>query len=519
MKLYKLLPIAALLLASCTEDEMDRINTDHGNPPIENIDGKLMITDGIVSTGYSTVGGDYSFYTSLYTEQLFGTGNNQFKNAEMRQLSEVAGSSTFNNVWNGTYANLLNLTQIIAKCGEGGLNEGQADLLGMAQTLAAVNWATLTDMHGDIPCSEALKGAANKQPKLDKQEDIYKLVFQLLDDAIANFATAKAEGMRNVGTQDILYGGDVDKWAAAAHALKARYKLHTMVRDNAALGQALTEANAAIAGGFKGMQLTFFDGSMSAMQSWAAFQYSRDYVACSTTMQKLLTDRNDPRTNIYIFYYDESENEQDPADEDFYLPTVGIPGNEAMSTAAGAWDLSAPKWLTYNADGIAYGDQSLHIMSLSEVYFIIAEAQARQNADCKAALTNAVAAAFDDARAFASSPDAVGALEAPMSMTAADYVATLDMSNPLKEVMVQKYIAQGRDEQVETYNDLRRCKALNQEFITLTNPRNTNGGANRWPLRLPYGNSGVSANVNVREAYGDGLYIFTENIWLFGGTR
>ena len=87
------------------------------------------------------------------------------------------------------------------------------------------------------------------------------------------------------------------------------------------------------------------------------------------------------------------------------------------------------------------------------------------------------------------------------------------------EVMVQKYLSQCRDEQAETYNDLRRCKALGKEYVVMTNPKNVNGSSNRWPLRLPYGNSGVSSNPNVRAAYGDGLYVFTEPVWVFGGTR
>ena len=54
MKLYRILPVVALLLASsCSEDEMDRINTDYGNPPVGVINGRLMITDAITSTGFS----------------------------------------------------------------------------------------------------------------------------------------------------------------------------------------------------------------------------------------------------------------------------------------------------------------------------------------------------------------------------------------------------------------------------------------------------------------------------------
>lgn len=511
MKLYKLIPVAALLLASCSEDEMDRINTDYGNPPVSVINGRLMITDAITATGFSTVSGDYSFYTSVYNEQIFGTGNNQFKNAELRQISEVAGSSTFNNSWNSVYSNLLNIKTIMGKCEDGGLNAGQKDLLGMAQVLAAINWGVLTDMHGDIPCSEALQGGALKQPKLDTQKDIYDYIFTLLDYAIANLTDAQAEGMANVGEQDILYGNDNAKWLAAAHAIKARYKLHMMIRDTNAATEALSEAKAALTAGFDGMILDIYDGTMALMTPWAAFQYSRDYCACSTTVQSLLQARQDPREDIYIYYYWAGQD-VDPSDPDYSAPVCGIPGNDAMATESSAENLSAPKWLTYTTGwSPMYGAAPTTLMSLSEVNFIIAELEARNGDDCTDALTDAIEASFDESSAFGN-----------ISMTAADYVASLSSrisADAVSEVMTQKYLSQCRDQQVETYNDLRRCKALGKDYVVMTNPKNINGTSNRWPLRLPYGNSGVSSNPNVRAAYGNGLYVFTEPIWIFGGTR
>ena len=38
--------------------------------------------------------------------------------------------------------------------------------------------------------------------------------------------------------------------------------------------------------------------------------------------------------------------------------------------------------------------------------------------------------------------------------------------------------AQALDEQVETYNDLRRLKAMGEEYVILTNPRNAQSGIN-----------------------------------------
>lgn len=501
----------ALTQSSCSEDVMDRINTDNGNPPMDVITAKLMITDAMVSTAFSTASGDYSFYTSIYNEQLFGTANNQFKNAELRQISETASSTTFNNTWNSTYGNLENIKQIIEKCQEGGVSEGQKDIEGMAQLCGALCWGYLTDMHGDIPCSEALQGAGVKQPKIDKQEDVYKHIFSLIDGAIANFEAAIAGGMRNAGAQDVIYGNDNAAWLAAAHAVKARYKLHMMKRDPQAADEAAAEAAKALQLGFEGLDFDKYDGSETLMSPWPAFQYSRDYCANSKTMLDILAERNDPRKNIYINYYYQGEDEGEENGELIYQPTYGTPGNAEEATAA-AGDLDAPKWISYSVDWYPeFAAAKTHIVSLSEMHFILAELQARKGADVTADLTAAVQAAFDDTAAFGS-----------ISMSAADYVASLAAriaADPLKEVMTQKYIAQGRDEQAETYTDLRRCKALGKDCVKMTNPKNVSQGQNRWPLRLPYGNSDVSCNDNVRQAYGDGMYIFTENIWIFGGSR
>ena len=94
----------------------------------------------------------------------------------------------------------------------------------------------------------------------------------------------------------------------------------------------------------------------------------------------------------------------------------------------------------------------------------------------------------------------------------------------MSEILVQKYIAQTRDEQLETYNDMRRCNYVDGSYpVAMTNPKNTQANANRWPLRLPYGSSDVLSNPNVKEAFGSGndagMYIFTENVWWAGGSR
>jgi len=484
------LVLTSTLAVSCSEDTMDRINTDESHPGVDIVNGKFQITDAEVATVYSTLCGNYAWYVSSYTEQLFGTGNNQMKNVEVRDFGEMAASSTFSNEWNSTYLNLKNLVAIKAKCADGGVNAGNYDLLGMEETLEALNWGILTDLHGDIPCSESFGVAKNA--KLDTQKEIYTKIFALLDDAQVNFA----KGGKHVTTQDILFANDLKKWSGLAHAIKARYLLHTYGVDKNILSDVLKEAQAAITAGFDGAKLDIFNGK-TADNAWSAYHWSRSYIGSSKTVDDLLVERADPREALY-------NTNGFGADK----PIIGQPGNseEAMMTQT----VNYPAWLD---NGAAY----LHVFSKSELYFIIAEVKARLAQDAKADFETAVTASFNDY--FVASGSSVD------GSVITDYLKSIETryaGNPLKEIMVQKYIAQTRDEQLETYNDIRRCRYVDGTYyVALTNPMNTQANVNRWPLRMPYGESDVVSNPNVGAAFGSGSsagnYLFTDPIWWAGG--
>lgn len=96
-------------------------------------------------------------------------------------------------------------------------------------------------------------------------------------------------------------------------------------------------------------------------------------------------------------------------------------------------------------------------------------------------------------------------------------VKALFDANPLKETMIQKYLAffGASGESLEAYNDYRRLKAMGESFIELSNPNNKS----KFPLRYTYGSSDVLSNQNVKEAFGDGQYVYSENVWWAGGSR
>ncbi len=93
-------------------------------------------------------------------------------------------------------------------------------------------------------------------------------------------------------------------------------------------------------------------------------------------------------------------------------------------------------------------------------------------------------------------------------------VKPLFVANPLKEIANQKYLAffGASGESTEMYSNIRLWKALGENLIDLKNP-------GKFPLRLPYGNDDTTTNPFVQAAYGDGQYVYSENVWWAGGTR
>jgi len=469
------LSVAFLGLTACSEDTLDHINKDKQHPAPDAVPAYLQLSEAIMSTGFSTVSGDYAFYLASLNEQEMGVGNNQLMYAELRNSNEWASSTTFNNVWNSTYSTLLNIRQIIRKINEevpG--NIGQYDLLGMAQVLEALNFGVLTDMHGDIPYSEALRGQELLQPKLDTQKDIYTGILSTLDDALTNLE--KGKSLKSTANQDIAFGGDVNQWMATAYALKARYLLHQLAVDPSVLSQVETNAEKAISLGFKGFTIREFNGQ-TADNPWSAFIWSRSYTASSLTVLNLMEATNDPRTDYYT--YGEGE--------------AYAPGDEAIAQRTNG--LVYPEWYDL-------GSQPIHLFSKHEIYFILAEVQLRLGKDATTAFQTAVETSVSEVLSWFEDDTSAG-----------DYAVSLGTPT-LQKVFEQKYLAQCVDEQVETYNDLRRVKAMGENYITLTNPFNTQSGINRYPERLPYGNSGVIGNPNVKAAYGDGSYVYTDKTWI-----
>ncbi|MDR3339641.1 MAG: SusD/RagB family nutrient-binding outer membrane lipoprotein [Candidatus Symbiothrix sp.] len=500
-------------LFSCSDETLNEINQDNDHP--KSVESKYIIAELITSTAFHNIGGDLNTYLSAYIEHEVGI-DNQLYRAEIRS-GEPSSSSTFNNVWEGLYTELRNARIVIDQCSEGGRDEGNLVTRGIAEILAAYNSALITDMFGDVPWSEAALVNAdgspkNMTPKIDTQEEIYKGIIAYLDAAITDL---QGSDISSVGSFDFLYRGDKAKWQKLAYGLKARYTLHLLAKSSnkdAELDKILDYVSKSFASISDHAAFNIYDASN--FNPLFDFQWSRDGLAASESFSEKLIARNDPRLRRVFVDADWVQIES-PDGENYFMAPNGTPEQLRYY---------------YNTSVFVYSQlASTMFLSYHELLFIKAEALARKgSAEAGTVLKNAVIAAIANtelsvaAAMEAPEPNRYGGLEETTdpidSDEAADYfdkeVKPLFNANPLREIMIQKYLAffGASGESTEAYNDVRRLKALGENFISLANQ-------NQFPLRCGYGNSDTTTNPEVKAAFGDGKYVYTEAVWWAGGTR
>ena len=206
--IYKyLLILTVFLVASCELTNLDHLDSPNAVSP-ENAELSLFFNN--VQLGFN------NFYTGLsrLTQDVVRMeamdGGNTYNNAY--------GPTSFNGLWNNAYANLLpDFDAIIAIADNP--ETGIPIYAGASKIMKAYVIMTLVDLFADVPYSEAGQGVVVKSPKADGQESVYAAALALIDAAIADFN----KNSPNIGSVDLYYGGNTDKWLKFANTMKLKY--------------------------------------------------------------------------------------------------------------------------------------------------------------------------------------------------------------------------------------------------------------------------------------------------------
>jgi hypothetical protein len=295
MKTLQTIKITAALtvmiaVSSCKKDFLD-VNVDPNNPTKAAIELVLPTAQGYAAYNlgnpYQILGG----YWAQYWTQ--GPTGSQYQAYDQYSIN----SGTFDARWINMYAGPLNDLKYIV---DEGTRTGSVNYAAIGKIMQAYLFQVMTDLHGDIPFSDALKaGEGNIAPKYDSQQDVYDGLIRLVDEGIA---LIDENSTVHPGTDDFFYNGDMHQWLKFANTLKLKiYLRQAYVRPAIAQAgiQAMYADNAEFVDFGDEASLHFTTTQFNQHPLFAHINSLGEFniLASNTSLNRMLT-LNDPRVDV-----------------------------------------------------------------------------------------------------------------------------------------------------------------------------------------------------------------------------
>ena len=205
-KIIAPLTAIALMMSGCDIDKS--INDNPNDITLSDVDARLFL-NGAQLANFTAQVSHVNRITGMYSGQLVGF-TSLYSNIYQYNLT----ADEMNDEWNAAYVGATtNLRHIREAAPDDKL------LVGISKVVEANAIGTMAILMGGVPYSEI--GGEIEDPKFDTQKEVLAALSTLLDGAIADLgsATTRKESF------DVVFGGDKDKWIAAAYTLKARFAL------------------------------------------------------------------------------------------------------------------------------------------------------------------------------------------------------------------------------------------------------------------------------------------------------
>ncbi len=146
--------------------------------------------------------------------------------------------------WTFLYLRAMSNAQLLREQAE---EQASPHYVGVAKVMQAINLGVATDAWENVPFTDAFGGIDGLTPEYDQQATIYETILpELLDGAIADLSAEVSQS--SPGSDDLIYGGDLNQWIKTAQVLKARYAIHLLGKGAT---EAANEALAALSAGYE----------------------------------------------------------------------------------------------------------------------------------------------------------------------------------------------------------------------------------------------------------------------------
>ena len=495
-----------LVFAGCDSvTDFEEINQNPNDPTTA---PSPQILSGLLANfSYQVAGNEAVRTPSLWVQQASQNADPPNINNYQYQTADP------NNLWEAwLYAGAIKDARVLQ---DKARSEENFATVGIGQLIEAWSWMITTDLFGRIPVQEALQSDVTN-PTYDDQSVAYDTVFAKLSRARQNLQQGNDEPL---GSADLLYGGNVQKWLSLAWALEAKAHIHLTesgyesgldgsASRTARAQAALNAAENAFPNGNDDNAAFVYTGGESAENPWYQFTIQNVWVTThqlSSNYVSLLKNQEDPRLGVQARQAGAIDGAQNPATSgapDFsrvpFNPSVHFSpddstyvGHENGTDAIGDENVSSIGTY-YSAPGAP-----LIWMNYAEVKFIEAEARAiTGQGDAAAAYEEGIRASLGQLNVTSLSGVDQTFVDNFVSEQMTDYN---NASDKVREIIEEKYIANFLG--LEPFNDWRRTG-----YPSLQPADNavTEGGV--IPRRFPYPESELNNNAdNVPTGLGQGV--------------
>jgi Starch-binding associating with outer membrane len=379
---------------------------------------------------------------------------------------------------------------------------------------------------GDLPMSEALKKLANQKPKYDSQKQIFIQSFQLLEDANAQLTTL-------INNADVSLSGDIyflertsgaqspleslKKWQKVVNTFRLRALIHLSKKDSDADLKVKQQFSDILGNPTKYPVMTSNADNLEYVYNAVNNKYpdnkeSFGFDALRYNLAATWVNNFAALNDIRVMKVAEPARGLGNADTS-YKSFVGAPTGMDLSTMAAG--VQAGKFSLYNRkryyDG--YTAENTALLSYSEMCFNIAEAINRgwATGDAESWYTKGVKASFtfygvndgDNVITFQRAGAVILAdyVNYTVKFSFNDYFAQSAVkyagnnANGLNQILIQKYLAMGRNSGLEGYYQWRRTG------VPAFSEGTGSSASGKIPLRFQYPSSELSTNTdNVKAA-------------------
>ncbi|MCB0508476.1 MAG: SusD/RagB family nutrient-binding outer membrane lipoprotein [Bacteroidetes bacterium] len=470
-KMKWLLTCAVLIVATSCKKALD-INTDPNKAL--NATPQLVLPAAQVELGL-TIGNTFDFVGSMWAQYWTGGHGVSTSLLEYYTMQSVDVESG----WTRAYARAMKDFNYLTKSEE-------PIYSGIAKICSAYEFQMLTDLFGDIPMADAMKGDEGVfTPTFNTTQEVYDALIPLIDEGITEVQSTDP-GIATPGADDLMYGGDLDKWIAFANTLKLKVLIR---RGDYAAAKTLVQSGVPfIDAETDNAQISWAETSQNTNPIWARFQARTGiemyYVATTTIIDKLEA-LSDPRID-FLFKKPSKPAANSPHKGviagDVNTDPQYLPPNYSGTDVERRANFSQPSALVFGPTIPTY------FMTAWESKFLQAEALIRNGDNADALFEEAVQLSFDHLGAG----------------SATAYLATLgfsgsSMDDQLDILAIQKWISMTSSQMAESWLETLRFNRPGHEIFTsgtYTSPSLNSLGAFKFPTSFVYPTQEVALNSN-----------------------